>query len=398
MSVTPDAIDVESSALACEAPPTVRQLLRKLRGLRTVLGVTRVADLTELDRVGIPVVSATRATANKGQITVCQGKGLRLPEALVSALMEATERHSASAFRRTRMATSQQLAAQAAPHVPPTDLGAPSPCERPIEWVESIRLRDGRPTLIPAAEVMFPYTPADGVSRPMRPTTSGLAAGASLTQAITHAIFEVVERDAVSLHAEGAQCPLLDLDSVGPGPCSRVIDLFARSGVQLTVIDLAPCAVFPAYKAYAVDSGGYSHLAVAGQGADLNPHVALLRALLEVAQARVVAIQGSREDLDRHVGDWAARSEEVWKRYGLIRAWAQSHGTIAIPKHEPELAPSANRLQAVSRQLAASGYPDVYVTDLTDPAVGLPVVHVCVPGMVDSVADPSRRRYVSQPR
>ena len=54
-----------------------------------LFGITRVADVTGLDRVGIPVAIAIRPSARS--VAVSQGKGIDLASAKVSALMEAIE-------------------------------------------------------------------------------------------------------------------------------------------------------------------------------------------------------------------------------------------------------------------------------------------------------------------
>jgi len=71
------------------------ETLRRIEPLMGVAGVTRVADITDLDRVGIPVFSSIRPTAESGAITIYNGKGLTKEEAKVSAIMEAIERYSA---------------------------------------------------------------------------------------------------------------------------------------------------------------------------------------------------------------------------------------------------------------------------------------------------------------
>ena len=58
-------------------------------------GITRVADITNLDRIGIPVFSSIRPTAGRGAISVYNGKGATPTEARVSAMMEGIERFSA---------------------------------------------------------------------------------------------------------------------------------------------------------------------------------------------------------------------------------------------------------------------------------------------------------------
>ena len=52
-------------------------------------GITRCADVTGLDRIGIPVCCAIRPRNRSLQVS--NGKGLRLVDAQVSALMEAIE-------------------------------------------------------------------------------------------------------------------------------------------------------------------------------------------------------------------------------------------------------------------------------------------------------------------
>ena len=57
------------------------------------MGITRVANVTGLDRVGVPVVTAVRPNARS--LAVSQGKGLTLAAAKVSAIMEAAELYHA---------------------------------------------------------------------------------------------------------------------------------------------------------------------------------------------------------------------------------------------------------------------------------------------------------------
>ena len=57
------------------------------------LGVTRIADITGLDRVGIPVYSAI-VPDSADNLSVYNGKGLRPVDAKAGALMEAIEQAS----------------------------------------------------------------------------------------------------------------------------------------------------------------------------------------------------------------------------------------------------------------------------------------------------------------
>ena len=57
------------------------------------MGITRIAVLTGLDSIGIPVVAAVRP--NSRSIAVHQGKGATLAAAKASAVMEAVETYHA---------------------------------------------------------------------------------------------------------------------------------------------------------------------------------------------------------------------------------------------------------------------------------------------------------------
>ena len=53
------------------------------------MGITRIANVTGLDRTGIPVVMVVRPNARS--VAVSQGKGLTLAAAKASGVMEAAE-------------------------------------------------------------------------------------------------------------------------------------------------------------------------------------------------------------------------------------------------------------------------------------------------------------------
>jgi len=74
-------------------PP--EETLKRADAKLPAAGITRVADITNLDRIGIPVFSSIRPMADRGAISVYNGKGATPTEAKVSAMMEGLERYSA---------------------------------------------------------------------------------------------------------------------------------------------------------------------------------------------------------------------------------------------------------------------------------------------------------------
>src|SRR5271157_4810353 len=76
-------------------------------------GITRVAEITSLDRIGIPVFSCIRPTAEAGAITVYNGKGATVEESRISAIMEGIERYSSELHdRRVTLAPYQEMLAR----------------------------------------------------------------------------------------------------------------------------------------------------------------------------------------------------------------------------------------------------------------------------------------------
>ncbi len=69
------------------------QTLARVRPFMAEMGITRIANVTGLDRIGIPVVMVFRP--NSRSIAVSQGKGLDLDAAKASGVMEAVETYHA---------------------------------------------------------------------------------------------------------------------------------------------------------------------------------------------------------------------------------------------------------------------------------------------------------------
>src|SRR5204862_3563636 len=85
------------------------ETLERVRPHAAAMGITRLGNITGLDRIGIPVAVAVRP--NSRSVSVSQGKGLDLPQAMASALMEACEGFHAEEIGPCRRASCRQLAA-----------------------------------------------------------------------------------------------------------------------------------------------------------------------------------------------------------------------------------------------------------------------------------------------
>ena len=87
---------------------TADETIARVLAHKGVLGITRVANLTGLDRTGIPVVMVCRPNARSS--AVFNGKGIDIAAAKASALMEAAETWHAEHVRAPlRLATFAEM-------------------------------------------------------------------------------------------------------------------------------------------------------------------------------------------------------------------------------------------------------------------------------------------------
>src|SRR6202140_5756409 len=174
------------------------ETLARVRPYAARMGITRLGNITGLDRIGIPVAIAVRP--NSRSVSVSQGKGLELPQAMASALMEACEGFHAEEIGPCRCAAYRELA-RSEIVVDPVTLcagGRLFDATAVIAWVEGCDLLRREPCWLPAEIVHTDYT----VQQPdgyFLAGSNGLASGNHPVEAISAALYELMQRDAVAL-------------------------------------------------------------------------------------------------------------------------------------------------------------------------------------------------------
>ena len=362
--------------------------LQMVEAVVPTTGITRIADITGLDRLGIPVFSCIRPTAADGAISVYNGKGATPLAARVSAVMEGIERFSAEVMDRSlTIARFADLGSGVA--IDPVDLVLPEHADpdTPVPWVEGRELISGEPLLVPAHAVFHPLPV--GAPRLFRTSTNGIASGNTLEEAVFHALAEVVERDAWSL-VEVTRDAGASIAGSGTSTVQSLLDRFSEANVPVVLRDITSDIGIPTIAAVAEDPVLRDPaLLVIGMGTHTNPAVACLRALTEVAQSRATQIHGAREDattgdLRRAIGYDRARR--------LNRYWFESTCSV-----EPDALPALDTddflddIHLVCDRLCAAGLDRVVAVDLTRPEIGIPVVRVVVPGLECFAMDPERK-------
>lgn len=347
-------------------------------------GITRVADVTGMDRIGIPVALACRPNARS--LSVSQGKGLTTAAARASAVMECIELHHAERpSLPLLLASTGELRASGRAVVDVAALAGASSSryhvERPLLWTQAREYGTGEGCWLPYEVVhTSALLPAPTGSGCFSSTSNGLASGNHRLEAIAHALGEVIERDAAAVWqaqpAARRAATRLDLGAIDDPACRELLDRYQAAEIEVRAWETTSDVRVPAYLCEIVDrtapagASGFT-----GMGCHLSPAIALLRALTEAAQSRMTYITGSRDDLFR-------------RDYRAVRI---GPGRDAVPEEAPARtlrdAPAApatrtfgEDVQVLVERLRAAGLPSVLVVDLGNERWGVPVVRVVVPG------------------
>ncbi|NYH89991.1 ribosomal protein S12 methylthiotransferase accessory factor [Actinopolymorpha rutila] len=353
------------------------------------MGITRIANVTGLDHIGIPVVMVCRP--NSRALAVAQGKGTTLDAAKASGVMESIETYHAERVHRPLLYGS--LHDLEADHrlVDVTRLNQPRDSafhpDLPLLWVEGFDLIAQHHVWVPFEMVHANFTtPRPSGSGCFAQTSNGLASGNHLLEAVTHCLTEVVERDAAtlwSLRGEAYQrSTRVDLDTVTDPECRRVLDLLEQAGMAVAAWELTSDVGIPVYMSMFCDRANASIGLVEnyrGYGCHSTHEIALLRALTEAAQMRLTIISGSRDDLDP--AHYRGRAAKGAPRQSV--EWLDHDGTLRTfgDGDRQDFATFDEEIDWQLRRLEAAGIESAVVVDLTRPEFGLPVARLVVPGL-----------------
>lgn len=365
-----------------------RETVETLRRLMPALGITRVADVTGLDVIGIPVVMVIRPNARS--LSASQGKGRDLDAAKASGLMEAIELwHAEHILAPMTLASFEELRFRRRLcdiRGLPRPAGSSFHAAAPLLWMPGRDLLGSEPVLVPFEVVHTNYTlpPPTGAGMFLASST-GLAGGNHPLEALSHAICEIIERDAHTLWAllpaEARHETAIDLDSVTDSGCRELLDACERANVEVAAWDITSDVGIAAFYCRIVDrdqSGLRRRGAAAGLGCHLARDVALARAITEAVQSRLTLIAGSRDDMsraDHQPRHTPAHHERPTRRFDAVPSFDAD-------TFEDDIAHLLARVRAV-------GIEQVIAVDLSRPELQVPVVRVIVPGLEATMEIPN---------
>jgi YcaO-like protein with predicted kinase domain len=363
------------------------ETVERMRRYMPVMGITRIANITGLDRIGIPVTAVCRP--NSRSVAVAQGKGIDLPAAEASGLMEAIESYHAERITLPlRYATYEELRythdvidLDDLPSIPKSRFDP----DLTILWIEGYDLIQNRLVWLPYETVHTNYTsPMPPGSGCFYASSNGLASGNHALEAISHAICEVVERDSTSLWRRLSDVTSPDrrirLESVTEPGCRELLDGFEGADVAVAIWETTTDVGVPSFACWIVERGNQCRVLeqpTVGFGCHPAREVALSRALTEAAQDRLTVITGARDDLRRKV--YEPVSDALASAQQAVFAAQPARDFEDVPTHESETLEDDVRWELDQLQMA--GIKEVVAVDLTKAEFQIPVVRVVIPGL-----------------
>lgn len=370
------------------------QTLELVPRLRERYGITRVADTTHLDRIGIPTYAAF-VPQSPDLLGVYGGKGPTREAAMASAIMEATERQIAA---RVALPVFSESLATVRMRLDLESMGLREKVREDIvPCVWGTDMLSGECVAVPLAMVQCPWF---GMALFDQTTSNGLASGNNLSEAVYHALCETIERHVWAIfHLRGSIVPRFfrgsDATDVAAAPelalpcgdasVDGLIATLTKAKLRVRVFILREPPLPPVALASITDLECDPPLAHMGLGCALSPSHAIVRALTEAVQSRSIDIQGAREDILREDEPAGPFTDHGRRRPGVPKnAWYYDVPARTIARDEIEDSASDDLAVDVKRTLEALrayGIPTAVIVNLSPADLPVSVVRAIVPGL-----------------
>ncbi|MBF7073473.1 YcaO-like family protein [Glaciecola sp. MH2013] len=367
------------------------ETVEKYWPLAKEMGITRLANVTGLDYIGMPVWIAVRP--NSSGLSTSQGKGLTHHAAKASALMESIECWHAENITSPCQFTSPTQLAQTTSVVDIEELNyyaaTPPRADLPMPWLKGYDLINKMERWVPLECVSTNYVAAAGMYNQncFVQSTNGLAGGNHILEAISHALCEIIERDALAQaeHDMRSLPPhrVIKKNSVTDQNCLKAMQLLDKNEIEYVLVDLSSDVGLPVIGCSIVEKDqhlGWRTLPIFnGYGCHLAPEIALFRALSEAVQSRLTHISGTRDDIIQSEYSRGGNADDLANFRQHIENTKAGVDFSSIPS----LATNSfdGDIELILSKLVAIGITQAVAVDLSKEQHAIPVVKVIVPGL-----------------
>ncbi len=266
-------------------------------------GITRIANLTYLDCIGIPVYTCIRPLSKN--LSTSQGKGITDELAMCSAYMEGIEHYFSENIKPDLISPLQEINPKEKIQLDLLSEGLiySDTKEKHINhWSLCESLFNQASLYFPTEYFSFDLTTPYFENSFFKKTTTGLASGNNLIEASCHALYECIERHMSYLFASMSHSDklsrILDLETINYPEAQELINKLKSHHIDCVIFDITQTLGVPTFHAIIADDNPFRKLGhYSGTGTHLHAGIALCRALTEAIQSRLTYIAGSRDDM-----------------------------------------------------------------------------------------------------
>lgn len=398
----------------------VEATLKNVHQIVNEIGITRIADITDMDRLKIPNFSSV-LPGTEDYIWVYGGKGPTRNHAKASAIMESIERFSSLPRNYTDKTIRGSYEELSKSHnilkysdvIEPVSFSLDD--KMVMDYCVGYDLMSKKNILVPLSLALFKYIPKPPSVNPYAfYHTNGLASGNVIEEAVCHSLCEVIERDAVSIAEfvssafqfhilrtienqlirngvklkpiesrkfidDGGIWPDVDLRDIGEDnePTRKLLKKFENCQISIKVKDVTSDLGIPTFIASSVEwvNHEYGYL-VEGHGTHPDSRIAMIRAITEVSQSRAANIQGSRDDLRKMKYDPDDSDDK--RSWQFIKSAKNIKLSEIKSYHNEDI---LDDIKLILAKLKERKLNRAIIVNLTHPKINIPVVRAIVPGL-----------------
>lgn len=396
----------------------VETTLEKVVPMINEIGISRIANITNMDRLKIPNYSSI-LPGTEDYIWVYGGKGPTKNHARASAIMESIERFSSlpKNYPNKLIRGSYEELSKSYNVLKYDEVVEPLSFslddKMMMDYCIGFDLLNEKSILVPASLVIFKHIPKPPSVNPYAfYHTNGLASGNVLEESVCHALCEVIERDSTSIaefvssafqyhilrtiensfiqrgmHLNNVESkkfiddntiyPDVILKDIDNKYCQKLLKRFEVCQIPLIVKDITSDLGIPTFIASSVEwiNHDYGYL-VEGHGSHPDSRIALIRSITEVSQSRAANIQGSRDDLRKMKYDFDDSDDK--RSWQFIKSSRHIKFSEINSYYNDDI---LDDVKLILSKLKEKGLEKAIFVNLTNPKLNIPVVRVIVPGL-----------------
>lgn len=344
---------------------------------------------TNKDIIKLPIYSSEIAMYCEEEFAYHGGKGYSKYQAYKSAIGEAYERYCSKILGNeiTKFDTYENLIKMNINTFNPFEVlnkennNLNYSHKKVYEWCLVTDLTDNKKIYIPSNMIFFPYT-RDNDYHMISQTTTGLACGNYIEEAILQAILEIVERDSyVIKYLENIPLPTIDLST--DKELYKISKYLKKMDIKLHIKHLN--TKYGIHVVHCTTQSTKFPIFTHGAGAALDIKTAIRRAIIECIQLRI-----SQIELRENYKEFNSKDNYSYKQWGLgemkeVSPYLNNDITEILSINDFENFSTGNLktdIQNIIKHLNKDN-KKVYVANLTRKFYDLSVVRVIIPDMQD---------------